>query len=72
MAGTVIRWDGTHLPDELKRLPPGEYRLEPESADAALTAEEERGLREALDSLDAGKGRSLADVLNDLRRGRRS
>jgi hypothetical protein len=71
-ARTVIRWDGTHLPEELKSLPPGEYRLEPQPADPALTPEEDQGLRKALDSLDAGQGKSLAQVFDELRRGRRS
>lgn len=43
---------------------PGRDVVEPVSA--PLTAEEERGIREALEDLDVGRGIPLDDVLNEL------
>jgi hypothetical protein len=44
MSRTFIRWDGTHLPEELKGLPPGTYVVEPD----APPPEWERLVEEAL------------------------
>jgi len=63
----VIEWDGVHVPEALKKAPPGKYVLESVPEHAAVTEEEDDGLREALDQLDAGQGRSLADVIRDIR-----
>ena len=62
----IIHWDGKHLPAELKTIPPGEYALEP-LADTGPTEEEERGILAALKELDAGQGKSLADVIAEIR-----
>jgi hypothetical protein len=67
MALRVIEWDGTHVPAELRKLPPGRYVVEPVDASESLTPEEEAGLRAALDHLEAGEGISLADVVRDIR-----
>jgi hypothetical protein len=65
----VIKWDGTNLPEGLKDVPPGPHTLEPVQEVVPLSEEEERGIRKALSQLDAGKGKSLAEVVADLRRG---
>ena len=65
----VLNWNGKDLPDELRSLPAGQYVLEPvESVPPPLTAEEEEGIRQALASLEAGKGRSPADVRRTIDR----
>jgi hypothetical protein len=59
----VIRWNGRDLPEELRQLPPGDYVLEPVDADVPpLTQAEEDGIRQALASLEAGRGVGHADV----------
>ena len=52
----VITWDGENLPKELKSVPPGQYSLEALQDSDLPTAEEERGILDALRQLDAGKG----------------
>ena len=64
----LIDWDGRRVPDALKRIPPGRYRLERLEDVPPLTAAEDAGLRAALDQLDAGQGRSLSAVIASLRR----
>jgi hypothetical protein len=51
-----------HLPEELRELPAGRYVVEAVDEVPALTEEEDRGLRQALASLQAGKGRSVEQV----------
>jgi hypothetical protein len=63
----VIQWDGKHLPKELKHLPPGRYSLEVVQNSAPLTKEEQRGILKALRELDAGEGRSLSEVISEIR-----
>jgi hypothetical protein len=67
MQRPVIIWDGKNLPEGLREVPPGRYLLEAMQDVAALSAEEEHGIQEALKELEAGKGRSLADVLFEIR-----
>lgn len=63
MAGSyVLTWNGKDLPDELRELPAGRYVVEAVEEVPALTEEEDRGLRQALGSLQAGKGRSVEQV----------
>lgn len=64
----VIVWDGRHVPEELRKLPPGWYAVEPVDRVPALTEEEDQGIVAALAQLDAGRGILLADVLDDLRK----
>lgn len=52
---SIIRWNGSDVPDELRRLPAGRYVVEPLDEAPALTAEEEQGLAAALASLRAGQ-----------------
>lgn len=62
MAGArVLRWNGTDLPDELRELPAGTYVVEAVDA-PLLTQDEDEGLVKALESLRAGKSRSLEQV----------
>ncbi len=71
---TVIEWDGTGFPAELRKLlpaelrdlPPGRYAVEP-LLDDELTPEEEAGILEAIAEIDAGKGVSWEEVVRDLR-----
>ncbi|MBI1737169.1 MAG: hypothetical protein HYR51_18520 [Candidatus Rokubacteria bacterium] len=62
----VIDWDGTHLPDGLRELPPGQYVIEPVEDRIELSEQEEEELRTALDALDAGHGIPLADVIRQI------
>ncbi len=68
MTTKVINWDGRHIPSELKGLPPGRYVIEPADEAPELTPEEEAGLRLGLDQLEAGEGKTLEEVLKELRR----
>jgi len=56
MKPRVIDWDGSHLPEALRELPPGRYAVEPIDDLPPLTPEEDAGLLAALDQLDAGRG----------------
>jgi len=58
----VVHWNGRDVPNELRELPAGSYVLEPVKAAHELTAEEDEGLRVAMASLRAGKGRSVDQV----------
>ncbi len=63
MAGSrVLTWNGKDLPAELRGLPAGRYVVESVDDAPALTEEEDEGLRQALDSLRAGRGRSVEQV----------
>jgi len=59
MRATIINWDGTNLPEELHRLPPGQYVVEvvdDHGGDITeLTPEEDAGIRLALDQVEAGQ-----------------
>jgi hypothetical protein len=63
---TVLKWNGTDVPDELRKLPQGRYVIESVDAMPALTPEQEQGLEEALDALDRGEGAELGAVRADL------
>jgi hypothetical protein len=66
MGPRVIEWDGSHLPKELQKLPPGRYAIEPVDLFEALTEEEEVGVLAGLAQLDAGEGISVADVVRQI------
>lgn len=68
VAKPVISWDGKNLPDALKGLPPGRYALEPVQDPVTLSQAEEQGILDAMRELDAGKGRSLAEVVATFQR----
>ena len=68
MKPRVIHWDGKRIPEELRKLPPGQYAIEP--VDQPLLSEvEEKGILTALEELDAGGGIPLADVVREIRGG---
>lgn len=69
MGPKVIEWDGSHLPKELRKLPPGRYAIEPIDQPGPLTDEEETGILAGLAELDAGGGIPLADVVREIRSG---
>ena len=59
---TVLKWNGTDVPDELRKLPQGRYVIESVDAMPSLTAKQEQGLEDALDALDRGQ-RVFDDVV---------
>ena len=68
MGPNVIHWDGSHVPEELRKLPPGRYAIESVEQVPSLTGEEDEGIVAALGQLDAGKGIPLSDVVSEIRR----
>jgi len=64
MDSRIIEWDGSHVPEELRQLPPGRYVVEPLSA--PLTIQEEQGILEALEDLDAGRGVPFDEAMSEL------
>ena len=48
---TIVRWNGTDLPEELRKLPAGRYIVEPVDDVPPLTLDEDAGLQLALDEL---------------------
>ena len=69
MGPKVIKWDGSHVPEELRGLPPGRYAIESVDQVGTLTEEEEDGILAGLTELDAGKGVPLSDVVREIIRG---
>jgi len=51
---TIIDWNGTDLPVELRNLPAGKYVLA--RANDSITPEEEDGLLDALESFRTARG----------------
>ena len=48
---TIVRWNGTDLPEELRDLPAGRYVVESIDDVPPLTLDEDAGLQLALDEL---------------------
>lgn len=69
MEPKVIKWDGSHVPEELRSLPPGRYAIESVDQVGILTEEEEAGLLAGLTELDAGRGIPLANAIETIKRG---
>ena len=70
MQATIIEWDGTNVPDELRRLPPGRYIVDAvENMEDLndLTEEEDAGIRHALDQAEAGLAIPLEDAIRQIR-----
>ena len=53
---TIVRWNGTDLPEELRDLPAGPYVVESIDDVPPLTLDEDAGLQLALDELAHGGG----------------
>ena len=66
MRATVIEWDGTHLPKELRELPPGRYVLAV-ADDEELSADEDAAVRLGLDDVAAGRVVPLDEVVREIR-----
>jgi hypothetical protein len=62
-----IDWDGTHLPKELRLLPPGTYVVQFVEDIHELTPEEDAGIRAAMDDIEAGHGIPYEEVIRELR-----
>ena len=62
----VVKWDGKTVPKELSALPKGRYIIEPLDVVAPLSPEEESGLEQALDALEAGESVDGEVVKADL------
>ena len=69
MGPKVIKWDGSHVPEELRSLPPGQYAIESVDQVGSLTEEEEAGILAGLTELDAGRGIPLSEVVREIIRG---
>ena len=67
LKSVIIEWDGEHLPNDLRRLPPGWYLVQQVDDPNDLTSEEEEGLLEAIAELEAGKGIPAEEVFRSLR-----
>ena len=59
---TIVRWNGTDLPAELRDLPAGRYIVESIDDVPPLTLDEDTGLQLALDELAHGGGVDDADA----------
>ena len=72
MRPTIIEWDGIHVPEELRQLPPGRYLIGSAYElwdEDELTPEEDAGIRAALDDLDAGHGIPYEEAMRQIRAG---
>ena len=59
---TIVRWNGTDLPEELRDLPAGRYIVESIDDVPPLTLDEDAGIQLALDELAHGGGVDDADA----------
>lgn len=53
LAMPVVHWNGTDVPDELRRLPAADYVIEPIVRE--LSTDEEQGVRVGLDDVEHGR-----------------
>ena len=68
MRATIIEWDGTQVPKELRELPPGRYLIsDPYWDDEEMTEEEEAGVMLAIEEIEAGQGIPLEDAIREIR-----
>ena len=64
----IMSWNGSDVPEELKRLPAGEYVIQPVEEALALSPEEEEGIRRALRQVRDGQTVSHEQVQADIAR----
>ena len=62
----VIEWDGQHVPEALKKAPPGRYVLQAISDEVVLSEKDDLGVRDALNQLDANQGASLVGAIQAI------
>lgn len=70
MRPMIIEWDGTHVPDDLRKLPPGRYLIGPAYElwdEDELTPEEDAGIQLALDQVEAGEGIPYEEAMRQLK-----
>ena len=70
MRPRIIEWDGTHIPEELRQLPPGRYLIGSAYElwdEDELTPEEDAGIRLALDQIEAGQGVPVEEAMRQIR-----
>jgi len=67
MTVQVIVWDGAHVPDQLRELPPGHYAIESIEEDEELTTEERTGILEALADFEVNGGIPFEQVKCEFR-----
>ena len=68
MRATIIEWDGTHVPKELRDLPPGRYLVsDPYLDDDEISEEEEAAVLEGLADLEAGNVVPYEEAMRELR-----
>lgn len=67
MRATLIDWDGTHVPEDLRKLPPGRYLVSDPYRDDEITEEEEAGVLLAIEEMEAGHVIPLEDVIREIR-----
>jgi hypothetical protein len=68
LRATIIEWDGTQVPKELRELPPGRYMLsDPYWDDDETTEEEEAGVLLAIEEMEAGQVIPYEDAMRELR-----
>ena len=66
MQATVIDWDGSNVPRELRVLPPGRYLVARLDDSTELTSEEDAEVRLGLDDLKAGNVVPLDQVIREF------
>ena len=59
----IVNWNGVDVPEEFKALKKGRYVLVPIDEPPELTEEQEAGLEDAIDSIEAGEGMALDDAI---------
>ena len=64
----ILDWNGSDVPEELKRLPAGKYLIQPADEALGLNPEEEEGIREALRQARESQTVSHEHVQADIER----
>ncbi len=67
LRATMIEWDGTHLPKELRQLPPGRYLLAVLDDGDELSGDEDAAVRLGLDQLGEGRTLPVEEMVREIR-----